>query len=124
MAQICCSRRRSVASSVIHHIAIHSHDILPKANTLFVALRGKHADGHAFVAEAAQRGAAFALVNQTFTAALPNSITLLRVDDPLHALQELAALYRQQAEDNCDRHHGVLWQNDDKRSSRSPAALF
>jgi Alr-MurF fusion protein len=82
--------------AIIHHVAIHSHDILAHASTLFVALRGKQTDGHAYVADAAQRGATFAIVNHSYSAALSVPCTFLRVEDPLTALQELAALYRQQ----------------------------
>jgi UDP-N-acetylmuramoyl-tripeptide--D-alanyl-D-alanine ligase len=71
--------------------------------SLFVALPGEHADGHDYVADALQRGAAAALVEREVElpagyqvidlrkgAALPVSLELpavLLVDDTLHALQ-------------------------------------
>ncbi len=62
---------------------------------LFVGLPGEHADGAEFAADAVRRGAAGVLAG-----ALPpgastfGSATLFAVDDPLAALQELAAAWR------------------------------
>ncbi len=59
---------------------------------LFVALRGEHFDGHAFLAEAEASGAAAVLV----AAAPPSTlrIPVLRVDDTLLALGEIARAHR------------------------------
>ena len=57
---------------------------------LFVALRGPNFDGHAFVPEAARRGAAAAIVEQPVTAPLP----YLRVTDTLAALGAMATDWR------------------------------
>jgi len=57
---------------------------------LFVALEGPHFDGHAFVAEAAARGAAGALVSRRPDGALP----VVRVTDPRRSLGQLAARWR------------------------------
>ncbi|HEY8450198.1 MAG TPA: Mur ligase family protein, partial [Bacillota bacterium] len=64
----------------------------------FVALRGQHADGHAFVAEAFARGASAATVS---TWPLPGlndgqGVTgaVIGVDDPLRALGRWAAAHR------------------------------
>jgi UDP-N-acetylmuramoyl-tripeptide--D-alanyl-D-alanine ligase len=61
---------------------------------LFVALRGPNFDGHAFVAEAARRGAAAAVVEQPGDGSLP----WLRVDDSLAALGAIAADWRSRFE--------------------------
>ncbi len=58
---------------------------------LFVALPGQHVDGHDFVAAAAARGAAAALVARPVPVELPQLI----VADVLVAMQGLAALWRQ-----------------------------
>ncbi len=58
---------------------------------LFVALSGPNFDGHDFVAAAAQRGAAAAVVARPLDVAL----TQIVVDDPLAALQRAAAAWRQ-----------------------------
>jgi UDP-N-acetylmuramoyl-tripeptide--D-alanyl-D-alanine ligase len=65
-----------------------------QANELFVALRGPQHDGHAFVAEAASRGAAAAVVERSLEVELP----LLRVEDSLQALGAMAAAWRRQFE--------------------------
>lgn len=57
---------------------------------LFIALRGEHFDGHAFVAEAAAKGAVAALVSEPVETALP----LLRVADTRLALGRLGAAWR------------------------------
>lgn len=59
---------------------------------LYVALRGEQFDGHDFVGEAFARGAVGALVERSFVG---GSGALLRVEDPLVALQQLGALSRQ-----------------------------
>jgi len=70
-------------------VSIDSRTLEPGA--LFVAIRGKHFDGHAFLAEARARGAAVALVERELAA--PAGLALVRVADTTKAL---AALARQQ----------------------------
>lgn len=66
-------------------------------NALFVALSGAHFDGHDFVRAAFRQGARCCIVKQDFCfeALAPDKI-LIRVDDPLRALQQIAAEYRRQ----------------------------
>ena len=59
-------------------------------NDLFVALRGERFDGHAFLKEAFQKGAACALVDQKPSFGFP----VVLVPDTLKALQRLARFYR------------------------------
>ena len=61
---------------------------------LFVPLRGENFDGHKFVAQAADRGAAGAMVEETWSGAVPTNFGLIRVADTLVAYQTLAANYR------------------------------
>jgi UDP-N-acetylmuramoyl-tripeptide--D-alanyl-D-alanine ligase len=63
------------------------------AGDLFVALRGGNFDGHAFVAEAARRGAVGAIVEEA-PSDLPPDFAVIRVADTLRALQQLSAGYR------------------------------
>ncbi|MBI1885081.1 MAG: UDP-N-acetylmuramoyl-tripeptide--D-alanyl-D-alanine ligase [Chloroflexi bacterium] len=60
---------------------------------LFVALRGEREDGHAFVADAVNRGAAGAIVARPLND-LPEHVASFHVSDPLSALQRLAAYWR------------------------------
>lgn len=63
---------------------------------LFFALRGEHTDGHRFVPGALRAGATAAVVRADYDGPEPASASasLVRVDDPLAALQRLAAWYR------------------------------
>lgn len=67
-----------------------------KPGCLYVALTGERLDGHAFVGDAFDRGAAAALVNASCGLSATPGRPLLRVKDSLRALQELAAAYRRQ----------------------------
>jgi UDP-N-acetylmuramoyl-tripeptide--D-alanyl-D-alanine ligase len=69
-------------------VAIDSRAVRP--GDLFVALRGARVDGHEFVAEAAARGAAAALVGREVSA----DITRIVTAEPLAALHRLAATER------------------------------
>jgi UDP-N-acetylmuramoyl-tripeptide--D-alanyl-D-alanine ligase len=69
------------------------------AGELFFAVRGERHDGHDFVAAAIERGAVAAVVSRARVAALPDaalSVPLLITEDPLSALQALAAHMRRQ----------------------------
>ncbi len=66
------------------------------AGALFVALRGERFDGHAFLPEAAARGAAAAVVDDRFdpTEGLRGPAARLVVEDTLRALGAIAHLHR------------------------------
>ena len=65
-----------------------------RAGELFVALRGPNFDGHAFLSQAQERGAAAAVVSSPLELALPT----LRVPDTLAALGAMAADWRSRFE--------------------------
>jgi UDP-N-acetylmuramoyl-tripeptide--D-alanyl-D-alanine ligase len=69
---------------------------LLQAGDLFVALKGERFDGHDFVVQAFQRGAAAAVVAADHTGALADRAvgSMLAVADPLAALGALAAFWR------------------------------
>jgi UDP-N-acetylmuramoyl-tripeptide--D-alanyl-D-alanine ligase len=73
----------------------NSREIVP--GDLFIAVKGERFDGHAFVDDAAHRGAAAALVSRGWADSLegPPPLPLLVVDDPVTALQQVAAARRQ-----------------------------
>lgn len=79
---------------MIDQITIDSRRVNSK-ESVFIALKGELHDGHDYVAEAAQAGAKYAIVNQTWkSSVLLEKIILLRVPDPLRAFQEIAKAYR------------------------------
>lgn len=82
--------------AIIDQIVIDSRRI-SSSHSLFVALKGEKEDGHRYVEEAAQAGAKFALVSSQWNpSAFFSGLTLLRVANPLRALQEIAKAYRLQ----------------------------
>jgi UDP-N-acetylmuramoyl-tripeptide--D-alanyl-D-alanine ligase len=65
------------------------------AGDLFVAIRGEHLDGHAYVADAVEQGARAALVSAAWQQSHSEPpIPLIVVPDTLQALQNLAAYWR------------------------------
>ncbi|MFL5733062.1 MAG: UDP-N-acetylmuramoyl-tripeptide--D-alanyl-D-alanine ligase [Chloroflexia bacterium] len=87
-----------------HGAAIDSRKTLDEA--LFVALKGERVDGHDYVLEAARHGARSALVRHDWQPpdalltpvgaphAAPSPFPLVRVEDPLSALQRFAGWWR------------------------------
>lgn len=65
-----------------------------KPGELFVALKGDNFDGHSFLPQVANRGAAGAIISQSEQVHFPAQFALLRVPDTLRAYQDLAAGYR------------------------------
>jgi UDP-N-acetylmuramoyl-tripeptide--D-alanyl-D-alanine ligase len=63
---------------------------------LFIAIRGERFDGHDFVSEAAAKGAAAALVSETWAELIEGDppLPLVIVEDPVAALQQAAAIRR------------------------------
>ncbi|MFW6057678.1 MAG: Mur ligase family protein, partial [Persicimonas sp.] len=82
---------------VLSEVGIDSRQALAR-NSLFVALDGDHFDGHRFVEEAGQKGAAAALISRgepgDFGDTNSPQMALVRVADTLAALQKLAAGWR------------------------------
>ncbi|HEV3073755.1 MAG TPA: Mur ligase family protein, partial [Thermoanaerobaculia bacterium] len=74
---------------IVEAVAVDSRR-LPR-RSLFVALRGRQADGHDFLGQAAANGAVAALVSADTP---PAGLATIAVDSPLAALQRLAAWYR------------------------------
>jgi UDP-N-acetylmuramoyl-tripeptide--D-alanyl-D-alanine ligase len=87
----------SAGSVAVTGYSIDSRTIA--AGEVFFAVRGERFDGHDFVVPAAERGAAAAVVSRARVASLPDAalaMPLLIVEDPLTALQALAAHVRRQ----------------------------
>lgn len=81
------------AEACIRGVSIDSRSIEPGA--LFVPIAGERFDGHAFIAQALEKGAAAALCARADAAeALGPDAPLLLVEDTLAAFQALAGAYR------------------------------
>lgn len=86
-------------SSILHHnVASPAKTVLGycvdtrnlKPDELFFALKGECVDGHDYLVEAQKKGAVAAVISKTYTGPLPVNLFLIPVEDPLHALQEIA----------------------------------
>ena len=85
----------AVGALVADGYSIDSRTVAP--GELFFAVRGERLDGHDFIASALERGAIGAVVSLARVATLTDAVLaspLLIVEDPLHALQSLAAHVR------------------------------
>jgi UDP-N-acetylmuramoyl-tripeptide--D-alanyl-D-alanine ligase len=84
--------------TVFTRIERNSRQIQP--GDLFIAVRGERFDGHDFVDDAAAAGATAALVRRVWADEHPDTeLPLLVVDEPVAALQRLAAWWRSQFQD-------------------------
>ncbi len=85
-------RQNGDGDRLVTHLSTDSRTIQP--GDLFVALRGDNFDGHKFVGQAMERGAAGAIVETKWTGKPAPDFSLLRVADTLVAYQQVAANYR------------------------------
>jgi UDP-N-acetylmuramoyl-tripeptide--D-alanyl-D-alanine ligase len=81
------------AETAVSRISTDSRTL--QAGDLFVPLRGENFDGHKFIQQAVERGAAGAMVEEGWKGATPPGFGLIRVADTLVAYQMLAASYRE-----------------------------
>ncbi len=91
------ARVTNAGALTVSGYSIDSRTVAP--GELFFAVRGARLDGHDFVAAALARGALAAVVSRARVATLPDkalAATLLVAEDPLVALQSLAAHVRRQ----------------------------
>jgi UDP-N-acetylmuramoyl-tripeptide--D-alanyl-D-alanine ligase len=79
-------------SRIISRISTDSRTLQP--DDLFVPLRGENFDGNKFVEQAAERGAAGAMVEENWSGKVPRGFALIRVADTLVGYQTFAANYR------------------------------
>lgn len=83
---------RGNAEDSVERVSTDSRTI--KTGELFVALRGENFDGHNFVEQTAEQGAAGAVVDPGWKGSLPNKFAIIRVADTLVGYQKVAANYR------------------------------
>jgi UDP-N-acetylmuramoyl-tripeptide--D-alanyl-D-alanine ligase len=92
IAEFISARSESGRDEVAQGYSIDSRTI--GANDLFFAVKGERLDGHDFVSEALDKGAAAAVVRKDQLHRYPDAARLLAVDDTLVALQTLATAVR------------------------------
>lgn len=89
--------KNSAAGMLIKGVSTDSRKV--SEGDLFFALKGPNFDGHTFVKDVAQKGAAGAVIEQGFSMPdLPASFRLIVVEDTLKALGALAAYHRSRFE--------------------------
>lgn len=83
-------------SPFIDQISIDSQRI-DSQRALFIALKGRHSDGHKFIRHAALAGARYAIVDKEWSdrSCLPD-LLYIPVENTLRAFQEITRCYRQQ----------------------------
>jgi UDP-N-acetylmuramoyl-L-alanyl-D-glutamate--2,6-diaminopimelate ligase len=93
VAALADARVDGTASREICALAHDSRAVEP--GSLFVALRGTHVDGHAYLGRAIERGAIAVVVDRAFasTQALPTGVTTIVVPDTRIALSRLSAAF-------------------------------
>ena len=79
----------------VRGLCIDSRQPFEPAGTLYIALNGKHHDGHRYLPELRKRGVQAFLVLQGTVEAAPGE-SLIAVPDTLKALQDIAAWHRAQ----------------------------
>ena len=89
------TRNLESEQALIDQVAIDTRRI-NSPNSLFVALKGNKDDGHNHLEAAKAAGAKYALISDDCPVVAIPGLILLRVPNPLKALQEIAMTYRQQ----------------------------
>ncbi len=77
-------------SLVIKRVLIDSRSI--QSGDLFIAIKGERLDGHKFIAQAIEKGAAAVIVSQKISC--PDHVAVILVRDTTKALGEIAHFYR------------------------------
>lgn len=78
----------------VSNIITDSRTLLAVENAVFFALKGERNDGHLFIEEVARRGVKVFVVSRKVELPVQEKYVFIRVDDPLEALQKLAAFHR------------------------------
>ena len=98
LSEILVATGARIRGQIAHDISFRWIERNSKAvqpGDLFIAVSGERFDGHQFIADAAEHGAAAALVSQAWADLQTDvPLPLLVVDDPVAALQQIAAYRR------------------------------
>lgn len=80
----------------IDHLLLDSRKVYFPALSLFFALKGARRDGHSFVNELYKKGVRNFVISEPVDQVVYPEANFLKVQDTLHALQQLAAYHRRQ----------------------------
>ncbi len=83
---------REASNVFIHGVSHDTRELSP--GELYIALKGERYDGHDFVEHAVTQKAIGAIVSKDFNTSLDYPFPLIKVDDTLKALGDLALFYR------------------------------
>ncbi|MCR4318295.1 MAG: UDP-N-acetylmuramoyl-tripeptide--D-alanyl-D-alanine ligase [Planctomycetes bacterium] len=81
-----------LGGTIVKRVSIDSRDIVP--GDVFFAIKGANHDAHEYVADALSKGAVCAVVESEMDSGARKNGTILRVDDTIAALLNLAAFQR------------------------------
>ena len=94
ISRIIHGKQSGQSDILIDHLVTDSRKILFPNSSIFFALVGYRRDGHLFVDEAWQRGIRCFVVSRMPEGKEPTDSVFILVDDPLPAMQALAAFHR------------------------------
>lgn len=80
---------RNISADFFSGVSVDSRDI--PENYIFCALKGEHSNGHAYVERAIENGASAAIIQKDMLKESWKDLPLIIVDDPLQAIQKMAA---------------------------------
>ena len=89
------------ADIVIDELAIDTRKIARPEQTMFIAIKTRHRDGHSFIANAYERGVRCFLISQDVDAAAYEGASFIKVADTVTALQQLATAHRRRYDIPC-----------------------
>lgn len=75
-------------SGTVSGFFVDSRECIPGG--VFVAIPGERVDGHTFLADVQESGAALAIINQSFTGSIPEGLSVIAVADTVKALGQIA----------------------------------
>ncbi len=82
--------------AVIKHISVDSRTLVSPDDSLFIALRGEHHDGHSFISDLILKGVRNFLVEDIPSNTEANTINFVQVEDTLNAMQQFIRHHRSQ----------------------------
>lgn len=78
----------------INDFAIDSRSVIPSSSTLFIAIKTDGNDGHRYLNDAYGKGVRCFIINRDSAVTLPDDASIIKVDDTMKALRQLAAASR------------------------------